>query len=44
MRTKLTESGFLCYALGHRWETADFRVTHGRVVCDRCGEDEWRAH
>ena len=32
----------LCYALGHRWETTDLRITHGRVVCDRCHAAEWR--
>lgn len=34
--------GVLCRVLGHEWEPDQMRVTHGRVVCDRCGAAEWR--
>ncbi|MXR42785.1 hypothetical protein GRX01_15735 [Halobaculum sp. WSA2] len=34
--------GVVCRVLGHAWEATEMRVTHGRVVCRRCGVAEWR--
>jgi hypothetical protein len=31
-----------CHVVGHRWEVTELRVTHGQVVCRRCGDAEWR--
>jgi hypothetical protein len=39
-KTRITK--LLCRLLGHDWELTDFRVTHGRLECDRCGSAEWR--
>jgi hypothetical protein len=31
-----------CYVRGHEWRIDEFRPTHGRVVCSRCGKAEWQ--
>jgi len=31
-----------CRLRSHDWKVEQLRITHGRVVCERCGASEWR--